>query len=103
MSITFFVLFFASFTLHAVGGAEAYNDEQLQHGEAAISTWRYLTTSQFWFESFQNWQSEFLAVAAIVGLSIFLRQRGSPNPNRSPNRIVTPAPEQSQTAGAVAV
>jgi hypothetical protein len=37
----------------------------------------YLTTSQFWFESLQNWQSEFLAVLAIVVLSIFLRQRGS--------------------------
>ena len=60
-----------------MGGAKAFNEEQLQHGEAAISTWRYLTTSQFWFESMQNWQSEFIAVAAIVGLSIFLRQRGS--------------------------
>jgi hypothetical protein len=46
-------------------------------GQAAISAWRYATTSQFWFESMQNWQSEFIAVAAIVGLSIFLRQRGS--------------------------
>ena len=34
-----------------------------------------MTTSQFWFESFQNWQSEFLAVAAIVGVSVYLRQR----------------------------
>ena len=39
--------------------------------------WQYLTTSQFWFESMQNWQSEFIAVAAIVGLSIISRQRGS--------------------------
>jgi hypothetical protein len=54
-----------------------FNEEQLQHGEAVISVWRYVTTSQFWFESMQNWQSEFIAVAAIVGLSIFLRQRGS--------------------------
>jgi hypothetical protein len=77
LAIAFFVLFFASFALHAVGGAKAFNEEQLQHGEAVISTWRYLTTSQFWFESMQNWQSEFIAVAAIVGLSIFLRQRGS--------------------------
>ena len=40
--------------------------------------WEYLGTSSFWFESFQNWQSEFLAVAAIVILSIRLRQKGSP-------------------------
>ena len=77
LAIAFFVLFFASCALHAMGGAKAFNEEQLQHGEAAISVWRYTTTSQFWFESMQNWQSEFIAVAAIVGLSIFLRQRGS--------------------------
>ncbi|MBB2770728.1 UNVERIFIED_ORG: hypothetical protein GGE11_001641 [Mycolicibacterium obuense] len=75
--IAFFVLFFASWALHAVGGVAAFNEEQVQHGQPAISLWRYLTTSQFWFESMQNWQSEFIAVAAIVGLSIFLRQRGS--------------------------
>lgn len=77
LAIAFFVLFFASWALHAVGGVEAFNEEQVQHGQAAISVWRYVTTSQFWFESMQNWQSEFIAVAAIVGLSIFLRQRGS--------------------------
>ena len=77
LAIAFFVLFFASWALHAMGGVKAFNEEQLQHGQAAISVWRYVTTSQFWFESMQNWQSEFIAVAAIVGLSIFLRQRGS--------------------------
>src|SRR5882757_2894318 len=77
LAIAFFVLFFASWVLHAVGGATAFNEEQLQHGQVAISVLRYATTSQFWFESMQNWQSEFIAVAAIVGLSIFLRQKGS--------------------------
>jgi hypothetical protein len=77
LAIAFFVLFFVSWALHAVGGVKAFNEEQVQHGQAAISVWRYITTSQFWFESMQNWQSEFVAVAAIVGLSIFLRQRGS--------------------------
>ena len=77
LAIAFFALFFASLALHAAGGVKAFNEERLQHGEAAISVWRYLVTSEFWFESMQNWQSEFIAVAAIVGLSIFLRQRGS--------------------------
>lgn len=77
LALALFVLFFASWALHAVGGVAAFNEEQAQHGEAAISVWRYVTTAQFWFESMQNWQSEFIAVAAIVGLSIFLRQRGS--------------------------
>ncbi|PRC42050.1 hypothetical protein C6A85_000000112505 [Mycobacterium sp. ITM-2017-0098] len=77
LAIAFFALFFASWALHAVGGAAAYNEESMQHGEPAVSVAQYVMTSQFWFESMQNWQSEFVAVAAIVGLSIFLRQRGS--------------------------
>jgi len=63
--------------LHAIGGAREYNREQVSQGEPAISTWAYLTTSQFWFESMQNWQSEFLAMAVMVGASVYLRQRGS--------------------------
>jgi len=48
------------------------------HGGQAVSTLQNLGTSHFWFESFQNWQSEFLAIGAMVILSIFLRQKGSP-------------------------
>lgn len=88
LAIAFFVLFLASWALHAAGGVRAFNDEQVQHGQQAISVWRYMTTSQFWFESMQNWQSEFIAVAAIVGLSIVFRQRGSAEskPVAEPNR-----------------
>ena len=77
LAIAFFALFFASWALHALGGVAAFNEEQIQHGQEAISVWRYVSTAQFWYESMQNWQSEFIAVAAIVGLSVFLRQRGS--------------------------
>ena len=38
----------------------------------------YVKSSQFWFESFQNWQSEFLSIAVMVVLAIVLRQKGSP-------------------------
>jgi len=47
LAIAFFVLFFASMALHAIGGVKAFNEEQLQHGQSAISVLRYLTTSQF--------------------------------------------------------
>jgi hypothetical protein len=77
LAAAFFVLFFASWALHALGGVAAYNSEQADHAQQAITVWQYLVTSRFWFESLQNWQSEFVAVAAIIGLSIFLRQRGS--------------------------
>ena len=64
--------------MHALGGARDYNAEQVAHGRQAISTMEFVTTSTFWFQSFQNWQSEFVAVGSIVVLTIFLRQRGSP-------------------------
>lgn len=73
----FAILFIGSVVGHALGGAKAYSEQQLAHGGQAVSALEYLGTSQFWFESMQNWQSEFLAVAVIVGASVYLRQRGS--------------------------
>lgn len=79
LSIAFLLLFVMSFWLHAAGGATATCEENLAHGEADCpSISGYMGTSKFWFESLQNWQSEFLAVASIVVLSIYLRQKGSP-------------------------
>jgi hypothetical protein len=79
LSLAFLVLFVGAFILHAVGGAGSYNSEQAEHGQPArVSTLGYMTTSRFWFESLQNWQSEFLAIFSMVALSIWLRQRGSP-------------------------
>ena len=62
----------------ALGGAREYSAEQVAHGRQAVSTMEFVTTSTFWFQSFQNWQSEFVAVGSIVVFTIFLRQRGSP-------------------------
>ena len=78
LSLTFLLLFLGSFWLHAASGAREYSTDQLAHGEHAVSVLEYLGTSRFWFESLQNWQSEFLAIAAMVFLTIYLRQRGSP-------------------------
>ena len=77
LSITFLLLFLISFLLHAYGGSKEYSSEQQQHGEPGVSMMQYLATSRFWFESFQNWQSEFLSLAAMVWLSVYLRERGS--------------------------
>jgi hypothetical protein len=78
LSLAFLLLFVMAITLHAVSGASDYNQEQAEHGLPPVSPLQYAHTSRFWFESFQNWQSEFLAIALVVLLSIFLRQRGSP-------------------------
>jgi hypothetical protein len=78
LSLAFFALFLISFLLHAVSGRAEYNEEQILHGAATVSLAGYFGTSQFWFESFQNWQSEFLAIGCMVLFSIHLRQKGSP-------------------------
>jgi hypothetical protein len=79
LSLAFALLFLLAFFGHAAAGARKHAEEQRQHGSfEEITTLSYMQTSQFWYESFQNWQSEFLAVLAIVVLSIWLRQWGSP-------------------------
>ena len=78
LSLALLLFFLISISMHAVAGARVYNEEQMEHGQAELAVLQYAGTSRFWFESFQNWQSEFLAIAAMVILSIYLRQRGSP-------------------------
>jgi hypothetical protein len=79
LSLAFLILFIICFFLHAAGGAREYNQDRIEHGSTEqVSTFQYISTSRFWFESFQNWQSEFLAVGLMVVFSIWLRQRGSP-------------------------
>jgi hypothetical protein len=78
LSLVFLALFLLTWALHAVGGVNAQNADLRAHGLAPIGLRDYLGGSQFWFESLQNWQSEFLSLFAMAVLSIFLRQRGSP-------------------------
>jgi hypothetical protein len=78
LSIAFVLLFLGSFISHAISGCRLYNEEQIALGKPAITLGDYFTSSRFWFESLQNWQSEFLAVLSIVVLSIWFRHRGSP-------------------------
>ncbi|HEX6332971.1 MAG TPA: DUF6766 family protein [Flavisolibacter sp.] len=75
---TLFLLFVISFYAHLAGSHKDYNEEKLLKGLPTESMSQYLGNSRFWFESFQNWQSEFLSVFALVILSIYLRQKGSP-------------------------
>lgn len=78
LSLAFLLLFLLSFFLHAVGGKGEYNQDQALHGGEQVSLIGYMGTSRFWFESFQNWQSEFLSIGLMVLLTIWLRQKGSP-------------------------
>jgi hypothetical protein len=79
LSLVLFVLFAMSFGLHLYGGWREENLKRMISPEHAPpqSLAAFLGSSDFWFQSFQNWQSEFLSVAALVWLSIYLRQKGS--------------------------
>ncbi|RLJ32541.1 hypothetical protein CLU97_2000 [Chryseobacterium sp. 7] len=78
LSLAFAVLFLGSFILHFYGSFTYFNDEQMMKNKPVVTVLQYISESRFWFESFQNWQSEFLAVASLVLLSIWLREKGSP-------------------------
>jgi hypothetical protein len=81
------LIFLLSFFLHWYGSLKDYNEEQALKGMPLETFSQYLGNSRLWFESFQNWQSEFLSIFAIVVLSIFLREKGSPQskPVDAPN------------------
>jgi hypothetical protein len=71
-------LFLASWFGQSVTGWTEYNDEQREHDEPTVAWSTYLARGDFWEQTLQNWQSEFLAVGTMAVLTIYLRQRGSP-------------------------
>jgi hypothetical protein len=97
LSLTFLLLFGISVYLHARHGAREYNEDQQMHGEPTVTAIGYMGTSRFWFESLQNWQSEFLSLAAMVWLSVYLRQRGS----AESKPVATPHDEDGSDEGVV--
>lgn len=78
LAISFILLFLISWAGHLYGSFMDYNQVQLLKNEPEKTLSDFLKEPLFWFETFQNWQSEFLSVASIVILTIFLRQKGSP-------------------------
>lgn len=77
LSCALFLIFILSFLLHWYGSMKDYNEMQLLTHKETETALEYLSNSRFWFESFQNWESEFLSIFAIVVLSIYLREQGS--------------------------
>lgn len=78
LGLALFGLFILSFFLHLWQSAASEAAETAMHGRLPPSISSHLLSAQFWFESFQNWQSEFFSTAVVVVFSIFLRFRGSP-------------------------
>ncbi|SHN14423.1 DUF6766 family protein [Cryptosporangium aurantiacum] len=78
LGLTMGAIFLLSWLAQSVAGVAAYNETQLRELEAPVSWAQYAASADFWNRTLQNWQSEFLAVASMAILSIYLRQRGSP-------------------------
>jgi len=77
LTIAFGLLFIVSMILHFYGSLDDANVENALKGKPLETAGSFITDSKFWFESFQNWQSEFLSIYAMIVLSIYLRQKGS--------------------------
>jgi hypothetical protein len=76
--IVMLLIWIGSWLAQSVTSLSAYNEERFSHQQASVSWLSYLGTSDFWEKTLQNWQSEFLAVGSMAILSVYLRQRGSP-------------------------
>ena len=78
LGLVLFLLFVISFGLHWLFSAKSAAQAAAAHGERPEPLLAYILKPQLWFESFQNWQSEFLSASVLVVLSIWLRQKNSP-------------------------
>lgn len=70
-------IFLLSWFAQSLGGTTVANEENAQHGMPSETWLQYVASPEFWNRTLQNWQSEFLAVGAMIAFSIYLRQRGS--------------------------
>jgi hypothetical protein len=78
LGLTMGLIFILSWLAQSIAGNSAYNEDQIKNFERPLSWTQYVASAEFWNRTLQNWQSEFLAVGSMVVLSIYLRQRGSP-------------------------
>jgi hypothetical protein len=72
------VIFLLSWLAQSIAGRAAFNHESARQQQPTLTWAQYVWSSDFWNRTFQNWQSEFLAVASMAVFAIYLRERGSP-------------------------
>ena len=88
-------IFVLSWLAQSLSGMVVFNAEQLEHAHPVVSWAEYLVSADFWNRTLQNWQSEFLAVGSMIALSIYLRQRGSPESKQvgAPHHVTSVSPD----------
>ena len=72
------LIFIGTWTIQSITAWRVWNTEHIEHGEETASWASYVASADFWEKTFQNWQSEFLAVGTLAIFTVYLRQRGSP-------------------------
>ena len=78
LSIAFALLFFITFLLHLFSGEASFNHQRAFNHQSALTAAQFFVSSKFWFITLQTWEAEYMAIALYIFLSIFLRQKGSP-------------------------
>jgi hypothetical protein len=78
LMVAMIVIFLGAWSTQSVTGWTEFNADQREHDQPTVSWVEYLGRPDFWEKTFQNWQSEFLAVGTLAVFTIYLRQRGSP-------------------------
>jgi hypothetical protein len=94
LGLVMLVLFLLSWLAQSVAGLSAYNEEQLSQLTDPVNWPEYVASADFWNRTLQNWQSEFLAIGSMAVLSVYLRQRGSPE-----SKPVGTAHDVTETSG----
>jgi len=95
LSVAFLVLFLAALGLQSVAGWHAYNADQLEHHQQAVSWERYVTSSSFGVAVLENWQSEYLQFTLFIFLTVWLVQRGSPE-SKEPGKEGTESAQEQK-------
>jgi len=77
LTLLFTVLFLAALIAQALVGHADYNHQQIAHHDDVISLGAYITSSVFWVDVMENWQSEYLQFTLFILATVWLIQRGS--------------------------
>jgi len=77
LSMVMFGLFLLCLVGHSLAGHADDNADQQAHQHPPIRYRAYVTSSHFWASVCENWESEFLQMAAYVLATAFCFQRGS--------------------------
>jgi hypothetical protein len=77
LTLFFLTLFLASLIGQAFVGHADFNHHQAAHQAETVSLWRFVTSSAFWVDVMENWQSEYLQFALFILAAVWFVQRGS--------------------------